>query len=138
MAEPKTKPTSTPPEELLALVEPESKRQDCFELLDLYREVTGEQGTVWGDSGIGFGLYTQTYADGSQRDWAAAGFAPRKQNVAVYMLDGFDRYQDLINKLGKVKTSKVCIYMNKLEDVDLDVLREIIRRSYLYMINEYE
>ena len=133
MAEPKTKESDASVEAFLATVEPESKRQDSFDLLDIFSEVTGEKATMWGDSIVGFGKYTMTYADGKKRNWAITGFSPRKQNITVYISDGFDEYQDLLAQLGKHSTSKVCIYFKRLADIDEATLRAIIKHSTAQM-----
>ncbi len=137
MAEPKTRENDGNVEAFLASVEPEWKRQDSFELRDIFQEVTGEEPRMWGDSILGFGKYTMTYADGKKRNWAATGFSPRKQSFTVYISDGFDEYQALLSKLGKHTTSKVCVYFKRLEDVDESVLRELIATSYRHMLEDY-
>ncbi len=137
VAKPKTKLNDASVEAFLAKVEPEWKREDSFELLELYEEVTGEKAEMWGDSIVGLGRYTQTYADGSKRNWAATAFSPRKQNLTIYIMNGFDEYQDLLKSLGKHKTSKVCIYVNKLEQIDQSVLLKIIKRSMEIMAEDF-
>jgi hypothetical protein len=84
---------------------------------------------MWGPSIVGFGTYTMTYADGREADWLAVGFSPRKAKMSVYIMSGFEGYDALLEKLGKHKTGKSCLYINKLEDVDEGVLRELIRQS---------
>ncbi len=97
-------------------------------------EVTGEKGKMWGDSIIGFGSYRYTYASGREGDWMLVGFSPRKQNITLYIMSGFDNYQNLLDKLGKHKTGKSCLYINKTEDVDMDVLRHLVKQSVDHMI----
>ncbi len=133
MAELKTKPTDSSVEAYLNSVEPEKKRQDSFAILELMREVTGEEPQMWGSSIIGFGSYHYKYASGRDADWMLVGFAPRKQALTLYIMSGFDGYDELMADLGKHKTGKSCLYINKLEDVDLDTLRELVRQSVEHM-----
>jgi len=133
MTEAKTRPTHEAVEEFLAKVEPEWKRQQSFELMDLFKEVTGEEAEMWGTSIVGFGRYTQTYANGKKANWLATGFSPRKASFSIYMMDYFDDHQLHLEKLGKHKVGKACLYVNKLEDVDLEVLKQMIRDSVAYM-----
>lgn len=129
MAELKTKPTDQSVEKFLNCVTNEKKRQDSKAILELMREVTGEEARMWGDSIIGFGSYHYTYKSGREGDWFLTGFSPRKQNLTLYIMAGFDEYDELLDKLGKYKTGKSCLYINKLDDVDTDVLRELVKRS---------
>ena len=116
LAELKTKKNKKSVEAFLKQVQPERKREDSFRILELMEEVTGEKPAMWGDSIIGFGGYHYTYASGREGDWFLIGFSPRKQNLTLYIMAGFDRYDSLLEKLGKVKTGKACLYIKKLED----------------------
>lgn len=136
MAAPKTVPTNASVEEYLNGVSPETKRQDSFALLQLMEEVTGEEAIMWGSSIVGFGSYHYTYASGRQGDWMVTGFAPRKQALTVYIMPGFDKYDELLAKLGKHSTGKSCLYIKRLSDVDLDVLRELVAQSVAHMSEE--
>ena len=129
MAEQKTKPTRQSVDEFLQKVEDEHKRQDCYTMLTLMHEITGEPPMLWGDAIVGFGSYHYRYASGREGDWFLTGFSPRKQNLTIYIMPGFDRYTGLLEKLGKHKTSISCLYIKKLADVDLSVLRELIASS---------
>ncbi|MCO5207271.1 MAG: DUF1801 domain-containing protein, partial [Anaerolineae bacterium] len=100
--------------------------------------VTGEPGALWGTSIVGFGTYHYKYASGREGDWFVTGFSPRKQNMTLYIMPGFEQYNDLLSKLGKHKTGKSCLYINKLDDVDLDVLRELVAQSADYMAAQSE
>jgi hypothetical protein len=133
MSEPKTRPTDNDVEAFLNSVEPDSKRQDSFRILEIMRQVTGEEPTMWGDSIIGFGSYHYKYASGREGDWFLAGFSPRKQNLTLYIMSGFDQYDTLLGNLGKYKTGKSCLYINKLEDVDEDMLRDLVQQSVDHM-----
>lgn len=129
MAELKTQPHEGSVEAFLNGVEDDGKREDAFALLKLMEEVTGEAATMWGDSIVGFGSYHYRYASGREGDWFLTGFSPRKRNLTLYIMAGFDRYDALLEKLGKFKTGKSCLYLKRLADVDLDVLRELVRQS---------
>ena len=107
----------------------EKKRQDSFEVLELMTEVTGMQPEMWGDSIIGFGSYHYKYASGREGDWMLTGFSPRKQNLTLYIMPGFEKYDQLLSKLGKHSIGKSCLYVKKLEDVDTDVLKELVQQS---------
>jgi len=138
MAEPKTKKTEQSPEEFLKTIEPEQKREDGLTLLKMFEKATGEKAVMWGSSLIGFGEYTYT-SGGKELKWFLSGFSPRKQALTLYIMShyrigGLDKNEELLKKLGKYKTSQGamggCMYINKLADVDLGVLAQIIENSY--------
>ena len=133
MAELKTKRNKGDVQTYLNSVENEVKRQDSFTIMELMKEVTGEEPEMWGDSIVGYGTYHYKYASGREGDWFLTGFAPRKQNLTLYIMAGFDQYDKLLGDLGKYKTGKSCLYINKLEDVNQDVLRELVRQSVEHM-----
>lgn len=131
MSDVKTKMTDTSVEDFINSVEGESKKADAFTLLDIYKEVTGHQPKMWGPSMIGFGQYHYKSERSSQEgDWPLAAFSPRKQNLTLYVMTGLNDYSDLLGKLGKYKTSKACLYINKLSDVDINILKQLIKNSY--------
>jgi hypothetical protein len=132
MSENKTKPTDQNVIDFLNNVEHKTRRQDGFTLMEMMQEVTGEQAVMWG-SIVGFGSYHYKYESGREGDMPFIGFSPRKQSMTVYIMPGFDDYEDLLGELGKHKTGKACLYINKLADVDADVLRKLIKRSYTHM-----
>ncbi|MCO5189785.1 MAG: DUF1801 domain-containing protein [Anaerolineae bacterium] len=138
MTELKTQKNDGDVEAFLHSVENKRRREDSFVILDLMREVTGEPGALWGTSIVGFGTYHYKYASGREGDWFVTGFSPRKQNMTLYIMPGFEQYNDLLSKLGKHKTGKSCLYINKLDDVDLDVLRELVAQSADYMAIQSE
>jgi hypothetical protein len=133
MAELKTKQNEQSVVDFLRAVPDQRKRDDSFAILELMKEVTGQEPKMWGDSIIGFGNYHYKYATGREGDWFLTGFSPRKQNLTLYIMSGFDEYEELLKKLGKFKTGKACLYVNKLEDVDLAVMRELIRKSVAHL-----
>ena len=129
MAENKTKPTDQNVEEYLKRVSDERKRKDCFTVLKLMKRVTGKKPQMWGDSMVGFGSYHYKYKSGHEGDSFLTGFSPRKQNLAIYIMAGLARYPELLDKLGKFKTGKSCLYIKSIEGVDLSVLEELVKRS---------
>ena len=133
MAELKTKPTNKSVKDFLSKVEHPTKREDSFKILELMREITREKPVMWGDSIVGFGSYRYKYASGREGDWPLVGFSPRKQKLTLYIMSGFDRYEKLLENLGKFKTGKSCLYINKLKDVDVQILRELILESVEHM-----
>jgi hypothetical protein len=134
MAELKTKRNKGDVQAFLNSVPDEKKRQDSFAILELMRRVTGKEPEMWGDSIVGFGSYHYKYKSGREGDWFLTGFSPRKQNITLYIMAGFDEYDKLLNKLGKHTTGKSCLYVKKIEDVDADVLKELVRQSVEHMI----
>jgi len=137
MAELKTKKTTASVKDFLNSVPDERKRKDSFAIVKLMQEVTGIKPAMWGPSIVGFGKYHYKYASGHEGDAPLAGFSPRKQNLTLYIMAGFDGRAELLGKLGKHKTGKVCLYINKLEDVDLFTLKDLVRRSFEYMQRKY-
>jgi hypothetical protein len=133
MAELKTRKNDADVDAFLNAVPDERKRQDALELLALMEEVTGEEATMWGDSIVGFGSYHYRYASGREGDMPLAGFSPRKQNLTLYIMAGFDEYDALLGRLGKYTTGKACLYIKRLSDVDQDALKELVRRSAEHM-----
>jgi hypothetical protein len=129
MAELKTQPHDGSVEAFLESVENERRREDAFTVLDLMKRVTGEEPVMWGPSIVGFGSYHYKYASGREGDWFVAGFSPRKQNLTIYIMSGFSKHDELMGKLGKHKTGKSCLYINRLDDVDMEVLEELVRAS---------
>ena len=130
MAENKTKPTAESVDEFIARIDNERRRTDALTALALYEEVTGLPAVMWGSSIIGFGTHHYRYDSGREGTVPAAGFSPRKANMTFYVGDKFDGAKALFAKLGKHKKSKACLYVNKLDDVDHDVLREIVARDF--------
>lgn len=136
MAENKTKENDADVVAFLNGVADERKRQDSFAVLALMQEVTGMEPKMWGDSIVGFGKYHYKYESGREGDMPITGFSPRKQSLTLYIMPGFERYEDLMAKLGKHKTGKSCLYINKLADVDTAVLRELVTQSVAHMKKE--
>lgn len=135
MAENKTQPTDASVTAFLDAVENETRRSDARRVLELMREVTGEEPRMWGPGIVGFGDYHYRYDSGREGDWFLTGFSPRKANLVLYIMSGFPRHAELMERLGKHRTGKSCLYVNRLDDLDLDVLRELIRRSVEHVAN---
>ena len=127
MAEAKTKPTTTKPRDFIAAIDNETRRRDAETLLKLFEKITGWKAKMWGPTIVGFGAYHYTYESGRTGSICAVGFSPRKANLVIYAADAPDR-ADLLKKLGKHKGGdQQCLYINKLADVDLKVLEQIVR-----------
>lgn len=131
--EPKTRPTKVSVAAFIAAVEDETRRKDAKTLDKLFREITGEKPVLWGPSIIGYGSYPSPSGD-----WPITGFSPRKANLVLYIMPGLEAFTPLLAKLGKHKTGKSCLYLNKLADVDPSILRQIIERSVVYMRTKYQ
>ena len=129
MAENKTTPNDQDVEQFLNSFDDERKRKDSFTILELMKQVTGREPRMWGSSIVGFGSYHYTYESGREGDMPLAGFSPRKQNLTLYNMGGFERYDDLLKKLGKHTTGKGCLYIKRLDDVDLPTLKSLIEES---------
>jgi hypothetical protein len=132
MAELKTQKTKASVAAFLNTIEDDQMRKDCKAVAKLMQEVTGEKPAMWGTSIVGFGSYeyTNTKAGG---EWPLTGFSPRKQNLTMYIMPGFERYADLMGALGKHSTGKSCLYVKRLSDVHLPTLKKIIATSVKHM-----
>jgi hypothetical protein len=128
MADLKTIPTRVSVDKFLRGITDESKRDDCYQILSLMKQATKAEPKMWGTSIVGFGKHHYVYASGREGDWFITGFSPRKQNLTLYVT-GFAECEDLLLQLGKHTTGKGCLYINKLEDVDVKVLKKLIKRS---------
>ncbi len=143
MAEAKTQQTKINPADFLEAVEPPAKRDDAFEIDALFRRITGHEPAMWGPSIVGYGSYRTTYSSGRKVRWLRTGFSPRKAKHSLYLMGGYcdeltgERRDALLTKLGKHKTGKSCLYINKLADVDMDVLEEMIRNDWEAMLRLY-
>ena len=114
-------------------IENPKRRQDGYAVLGLMKKVTGEAPKMWGTSVIGFGTTTMTYANGKTNEWMATGFSPRKQSLTLYIMDGFEGHDELMKRLGKHTTGKSCLYIKKIEDVNMGVLVELVDKSVNHM-----
>lgn len=138
MAELKTKPTKISAEKFLNGIKDDRKREESFKILDMMKKITKEKPVMWGPSIVGFGKYHYKYKSGHEGDMCIIGFSPRKNALTIYILPGLLKYGSLMNKLGKYKTGVSCLYIKKLEDVDLNVLKELITESVKRMKKFYK
>lgn len=129
MAELKTKVNDQSVTAFLEANTDEKRRKDCFTVLEMMKKATGSEPKMWGDSIVGFGSYHYKYASGQEGDWLITGFSPRKQALTLYLMSGFDNYESILSRLGKFKTGKSCLYIKKLDDIDVTVLQELIDKS---------
>jgi hypothetical protein len=130
MSENKTKPTDQSVEAFLNSIPAAQKRADSFVILEMMRRITGMEPKMWGESIIGFGSHHYKYESGREGDEPQIGFSPRKQSLTLYIMPCLGSRPDLTARLGKFKTSKACLYINKLADVDLEVLEKLIRQAF--------
>jgi hypothetical protein len=133
MAEPKTKATKASVAAFLAAIPDEQRRKDCKAVAKLMQEATGEKPVLWGANIVGFGAYRYEYASGGTGDWPVVAFSPRKNDLTLYLMAGFERHADLMAKLGRHKTGKSCLYLKSLADADPAVLKELVARSVAAM-----
>lgn len=129
MAELKTKPTNESVVDYLNKIEPEKKRNDSFEVLKIMQETCGYEPRMWGDSMIGFGDQHYCSPSGREVDWFKVGFAPRKQNISIHLMPDMGKLEELYAKLGKVKRGSGCFYIKKIEDIDIEIFKELIVKS---------
>jgi hypothetical protein len=138
MADMKTRATDASVDGFLHSIPDDARRQDCLRVLEIMKRVTGDEPKLWGTGMVGFGSYHYRYESGREGDWFVTGFSPRKANLTLYIMAGFDRYAELLERLGTFKTGKSCLYVKKLADVDEAVLTELIAASVEHMRRTYE
>lgn len=136
-SEPKTKQTKASVADYIAAIEDDTQRADAKTLVRLMKKITGKQPKMWGPSIIGFDTYHYTYASGREGDWPLVGFSPRKGNLSIYIMSGFSGASAMLEKLGKHKTGKSCLYVRRLADIDIDVLEQMIVCSVTHMKKIY-
>jgi hypothetical protein len=129
MGELKTKPTNASVEKFLNQITDEERREDCFKVAKMMEEITGCKPKLWGPSIVGFDTYHYKYASGQEGDWPIAAFSPRKQDLTLYMLPGFQESRELMDALGKHRTGRSCLYIKRLSDVHVPTLKKLIRQS---------
>ncbi|MCB0101280.1 MAG: DUF1801 domain-containing protein [Anaerolineales bacterium] len=133
MAELKTKKNTASVETFIKSIKDEQIQEDCREIIKMMKQATKAEPKMWGTSIVGFGEYHYKYASGREGDWFLTGFSPRKQNLTLYIMSGFDQYNELLKKLGKFSTGKSCLYIKKLENIDKKILKELIIKSVQHM-----
>ena len=138
MAELKTKQTKASVAAFLSTVTDKTKRADCKLVAKMMREATGKRAKLWGTSIVGFDSYDYTYESGRSGTWPICGFSPRAQNISIYIMPGFKKFEKLMMKLGKFKTGRSCLYIKNLDDVDLKVLNTLIKASVKEMRRIYK
>jgi uncharacterized protein DUF1801 len=129
MAEQKTKPTKANVKEFLNQIPDKERRDDCFAVVKIMEEITGDKPKMWGPSIIGFGTYHYKYASGREGDWPITGFSPRKKDLTLYIMMGFEKQSELMEKLGKHSTGKSCLYIKRLSDIHIPTLKKLIKWS---------
>lgn len=137
MAENKTKQTKASVDKFIYSVKDKNIQEDCYTIMKLMKSVTKEEPKMWGSSIIGFGSYHYKYESGREGDICITGFSPRKQNLTIYLMPGFEKQKAQLEKLGKFKTSNACLYIKSLKDVDVKVLKEMINSSVTEMKKLY-
>ncbi|MEO8412772.1 MAG: DUF1801 domain-containing protein [Ginsengibacter sp.] len=137
MAENKTKQTAGNFVTFLNTIEDEGKRKDCFQIAEMMKVISTCEPKMWGPAIIGFGNYHYTYESGREGDMCMIGFSPRKQHITLYLMGAIANHPDLLEKLGKHTTSKGCLYIKKLSDIDPEILSTLIKNSFVFMKNKY-
>ena len=135
--EPKTKLNQASVTKFLNSIDDAKRREDSFAVLEIMQAITKQEAKMWGTAIVGFGTYHYVYASGREGDWMQVGFSPRKNALTLYIMSGFSNYSELMEKLGKYKTGKSCLYIKKLEDIDLKILKKLIRESVKYINQTY-
>jgi Domain of unknown function (DU1801) len=130
---PQTRPTDADVDAFLEAVPDQRRRDEARTVCRLMQEVTGEVPVLWGTGIVGFGSVRLRYASGRELDWPVTGFSPRKTATTVYLMDGFEERLDLLARLGPHSTGKSCLYLKRLSDIDLDVLKALIAESARHM-----
>lgn len=138
MAELKTKPTGASVAAFLGSVDHETRRKDARAVVKIMQEITGCKPRMWGPTIIGFDSYRYKYDSGRSGEWPITGMSPRKSALTLYIMPGFAKYDALLAKLGKYKTGRSCLYINKLADVEIPVLKELIRLSVQHIREKYK
>ncbi len=133
MAELKTKPTRQSVKDFVDAIKDEQRKKDCRTVSRIMKRITKANPKMWGPGLVGFGSHPYKYASGREGDWFVVGFAPRKQNLTLYIRSGFKKYSALLKELGKHKIGVSCLYVKRLDDVDMDVLTELIEDSVAYV-----
>ena len=137
MTDVKTRRNSASVTAFLNALDDPRQRADARKLSAMMRAATGARPKMWGSSIVGFGSYHYKYASGREGDWPLVGYSPRKQNLSVYVMPGFESFDALLERLGKFKTGKSCLYIKRLADVDEQILDRLVRESVAYMREKY-
>lgn len=131
MASNKTQITDMSVEDFLQSITSESIRKDCYELCAIMQDITKEKPVMWGNSMVGFGQYSYKYKTGREGSWFLVGFSPRKKNITLYLMSGFEQFSDILSQLGKFTTGSSCLYIQSLSDINKNILTELLAQSIL-------
>lgn len=137
MAQNKTQPTDKSVKTFIDSIDDQQKRADSYSLLALMKEVTGCEPKMWGPSIIGFDQYHYKYESGREGNFLKVGFSPRKRELSIYLMCSFEKQAETMKKLGKHRTGKSCLYVKRLEDIDLDVLKDLVQESVKFVDEKY-
>jgi hypothetical protein len=137
VAELKTKPNHASVDDFLNAIKDAQVRTDCQAIMEIMQAATHSGAQMWGSSIVGFGSYHYKYASGREADWPLTGFSPRKQNITLYIMSGFEQYEDLLTRLGRYTLGKSCLYIKRLADVDTGVLKQLVQASVDHMLAIY-
>lgn len=133
----KMQPSNIPVTRFIAEIQDENKRQSCIELCEMMEKITSAPPVIWGDKIVGFGSYHYKYQSGREGEWFLTGFSPRKNHISIYIMNGFDKYESYLQKLGKVKTSVSCLYVKRLSTIDTSILASLISDSVKQLKKRY-
>jgi hypothetical protein len=137
MAELKTKVNNASVDDYLNSIKDEQVRKDCWAILDIMQKATNAKPKMWGSSIVGFGTYHYKYANGREADWMLTAFSPRKQNITLYLMSGFDGYDELMARLGKHSCGKSCLYIRRLSDIHVPTLKKLIKASVKHLVKNH-
>ncbi|MGB0422979.1 MAG: DUF1801 domain-containing protein [Flavobacteriales bacterium] len=133
MGELKTKANDASVEDYINGIQDPKRKSDCVQVVQIMQDILGDPPIMWGKSIVGLGWYEMTYANGKKGEWMISGFSSRKQALTIYIMAGFTRYEEILKRLGKHKTGKSCLYIKTLDDIDLNVLKELIQASVKHL-----
>ncbi len=136
-SEVKTKKTTSSVRTFISRIKEIEKRNDVNTLIKIFTKITKKKPIMWGDSIVGFGEYHYKSISGREGDWPLTGFSPRKQNLTIYIMLGFEQYKNIMKNLGSYKTSRSCLYIKKLSDIDTSILKKLIKKSFLDVKKKY-
>ena len=134
----KTQPTKASVKDFIASVESEERRKDCLTILEIMQKITGCEPVMWGESLVGFDTYQYKYASGRSGEWFCTGFSPRKQNLTLYIMPGYQDYGDILKDLGPHKIGKCCLYLKNLDNIHLPTLKKLIKQGYKDLKENYK
>ena len=137
MSDLKSRPTDADVDAFIESIDDEARREDCRAVMKIMKRLTRAQPRMWGPTMVGFGQYHYKYDSGREGDWFMTGFSPRKANLTLYIMAGFDRHDEIMGRLGKFKTGKSCLYVKRLSDVDAKALEELLRESVAFLKKAY-